>query len=370
MDPLLHTWPVSSSVMLWGSKTGRGTVLRLVHLTIGFCSLNFSLVAYLFLFSTEGPDGPFARAWVIGIATINLIPTFLWFVGRIRGARTLEFYGLWADLGTASILITFTSHNAALFGAVLFVATGAYFTYFLDYRWLAFHLAFATTFVIALTVLGLTNGEYSATSVLARTDVVLCAVIFIPATIQFTWRQLLSRATGSKVDALTGLLNRRGLWDMSEHIWSVASANRADIAVAVVDIDKFKAVNDTFGHEVGDAVISRTGTRLQEHVNGFGYAARTGGEEFTVVMIGTPYGLRKRIATLPKAVVNASDRPLATVSVGAATIPFVPHQEEFDYNEFSRAIIAADHLMYDAKSAGGNAANTAPTTVSRPRRTV
>lgn len=69
-------------------------------------------------------------------------------------------------------------------------------------------------------------------------------------------------------------------------------------------------MNDTFGHEVGDAVIIRTGTRLQAHVNGFGYAARTGGEEFTVVMIGTPYGLRKRIATLPpKAVVNASDDP-------------------------------------------------------------
>ncbi|MCW0190352.1 MAG: diguanylate cyclase [Rhodococcus sp.] len=367
MDPLLHTWPVSSTVMLWGSKSGRGSVLRLVRLTIGFCSLNFSIVAFLFLLSGEGPDGPFARSWLVGIATVNLIPTILWFVGRIRGSRMLKLYGLWADLGTASILITFTSHNAALFGAALFVATGAYFTYFLDRRWLAFHLAFATTFVIALTVLGLTNGDYSATSVIARTDVVLCAVIFIPATIQFTWRQLLSRATGSKVDALTGLLNRRGLWDMSERIWSVASANRADIAVAVVDIDKFKAVNDTFGHEVGDAVIIRTGTRLQEHVNGFGYAARTGGEEFTVVMIGTPYGLRKRIATLPKAVVNASDDPLATVSVGAETLPFIPHQEEFDYNEFSRAIVAADHLMYDAKSAGGNTANTAPMTVPRRR---
>ena len=90
----------------------------------------------------------------------------------------LKLYGLWADLGTASVLITFTSHNAALFGAALFVATGAYFTYFLDYRWLAFHLAFATTFVIALTVLGLTNGDYSTTSVIARTDVVLKKDLF------------------------------------------------------------------------------------------------------------------------------------------------------------------------------------------------
>lgn len=48
MDPLLHTWPVSSTVMLWGSKSGRGSVLRLVRLTIGFCSLNFSIVAFLF----------------------------------------------------------------------------------------------------------------------------------------------------------------------------------------------------------------------------------------------------------------------------------------------------------------------------------
>lgn len=88
MDPLLHTWPVSSSVMLWGSKTGRGTVLRLVHFTIGFCSLNFSLVAYLFPFSTEGPDGPFARAWVIGIATINLIPTSLVRGPNQRGTHT------------------------------------------------------------------------------------------------------------------------------------------------------------------------------------------------------------------------------------------------------------------------------------------
>ncbi|XGU18763.1 hypothetical protein ACETU7_25055 [Rhodococcus sp. 3Y1] len=198
MDPLLHTWPVSSTVMLWGSKSGRGSVLRLVRLTIGFCSLNFSIVAFLFLLSGEGPDGPFARSWLVGIAAVNLIPTILWFVGRIRGSRMLKLYGLWADLGTASVLITFTSHNAALFGAALFVATGAYFTYFLDYRWLAFHLAFATTFVIALTVLGLTNGDYSTTSVIARTDVVLCAVIFIPATIQFTWRQLLARATDPK----------------------------------------------------------------------------------------------------------------------------------------------------------------------------
>lgn len=365
MDPLLYTWPVSSSVMLWGSKKGRGTVLRLAYLTIGICSLNFSLVTFLFLLSPEGPGGTVARAWAVGIATVNLVPSVMWLRGGIRGARATKIFGLWADLGTASILITFTDHDTALLGAVLFVATGTYFTYFLDYRWLAFHLAFSTTFIVALAALSLTSGTLAAASVIARADVVLCAVIFIPATVQFTWRQLLARATGSRVDALTGLLNRRGLWDMSEQVWSIASDHRADFALAVVDIDKFKAVNDAFGHEVGDAVIARTGARLQRHVSGFGYAARTGGEEFTLVMVGTPFELRRRIATLPGAVTAHSDTPPTTVSVGAATLPFSASQDDFDYNEFSRAIIEADHLMYDAKSAGGNTVTT--TTLDDPR---
>ncbi|MFE5790906.1 GGDEF domain-containing protein [Rhodococcus erythropolis] len=365
-DQFLHPWPVPSSWMVWGSKTGRGASLRLVHFTIGFCSLNFSLVACLLLFSTEGPERPFVQAWVVGVAVINLIPTVFWFRGWIEGPLTLKVYGLWADLATASILITVINRNQALFGTVLFVATGAYFTYFLGFHWLAFHLAFATTFVIALTVLGLANGEYSVVSAILRSDVVLCAVIAIPATIQFMWRQLLWRATGSKVDALTGLLNRRGLWDMTEQVWSTALANHVDVAVAVVDIDKFKAVNDTYGHEVGDTVIIRTGMRLQDHVNGFGYAARTGGEEFTIVMMGSPQGLRKRVATLPKSVVETSDAPLVTISVGAVTLSITPDQEQFDYNEFSRAIVAADRMMYDAKSGGGNVANNVLPTISRP----
>lgn len=369
MDSLLHTWPVPSSAMLWGTKNSPGSVLRLVNITIGFCSLNFSIVAYLFLISGEGPDGPFARAWLITFATANLFPTAAWFLGKVRGPRATKLFGIWADLGTASVIITFTNHDAALFATALFVASGAYFTYFLNFRWLAFHLAFSCTFIISLAILAIADGTSSTAGIIARTDVVLCAVIFIPATIQFAWRQLLARATGSKIDALTGLLNRRGMWDISERVWSIAHANRADIAVAVVDIDKFKAVNDAYGHDVGDTVIIRTANRLQQHVNGFGYVARTGGEEFTIVMIGTPYGLRKRIATLPRAAIEPTDAPLATVSVGAATMPFIPQLEQFDYNAFSRAIVHADHLMYQAKSAGGNSANTAPLDMTRFNRT-
>ncbi|MFE5790804.1 GGDEF domain-containing protein [Rhodococcus erythropolis] len=341
-------------------NAGRGTIWRLVYLTIGLCSLNFTIVAFLFLFSAEGPDGTFARTWVAGMATVNLIPTILWCAGRMKRTIALKLYGLWADLATASVIMTVTNRDVALLGAVLFVTTGAYFTYFLDYRWLAFHLAFATTFVIALTVLGLLDGDHSAMSAIARTDVILCVVISIPATIQFTWRQLLLRATGSKVDALTGLLNRRGMWEVSEQVWSRASANRVDVAVAVVDIDKFKAINDTYGHGVGDAVIIRTGTRLQEHVDGFGYVARTGGEEFTVVLIGIPERLRKQANSLPESVVDPSDSPLVTISVGVVILPFNSSQEEFDHNEFSMAVAVADRMMYGAKSLGGNATNIAP----------
>lgn len=368
MDPLLHTWPVPSSAMLWGTKNSPGSMLRLVNITIGFCSLNFSIVAFLFLISNEGPDSPFARAWLVIFATVNLAPTTLWFLGKVRRPPAVKLFGIWADLGTASVVITFTDHNAALFASMLFVATGAYYTYFLNFRWLAFHLAFSCTFILSLSILAIVEGTTSTVGVIASTNVALCAVIFIPATVQFAWRQLLARASGSKIDALTGLLNRRGMWDICERVWSIADANRLDIAVVVVDIDKFKAVNDAYGHEVGDTVITRTGNRLQKHVNGFGYVARTGGEEFTIIMIGAPYDLRKRIATLPRVSLDAADAPLVTVSVGATAMPYTPSQEEFDYNAFTRAIIHADHLMYEAKSAGGNSANTGPLEMTRVNR--
>jgi diguanylate cyclase (GGDEF)-like protein len=84
-------------------------------------------------------------------------------------------------------------------------------------------------------------------------------------------------------DVLTGLPNRRYLIDRLAHDWAAARRGGTPLACMVVDIDHFKAVNDTFGHDVGDEVLRSVATVLQRHVRGTDVVCRFGGEEFVVI---------------------------------------------------------------------------------------
>jgi diguanylate cyclase (GGDEF)-like protein len=90
----------------------------------------------------------------------------------------------------------------------------------------------------------------------------------------------------ARVDPLTGLLNRRGLQERLGV--EVARANRESgrLAAVAFDIDHFKTVNDLHGHEVGDRVLTWLGAAIRGEVRGLDIAARQGGEEFAVVMVG------------------------------------------------------------------------------------
>jgi two-component system cell cycle response regulator len=84
-------------------------------------------------------------------------------------------------------------------------------------------------------------------------------------------------------DVLTGLPNRRYLIDRLAHDWAAARRGGTPLACMVVDIDHFKTVNDTFGHDVGDDVLRAVANVLQRHVRGTDVVCRFGGEEFVVI---------------------------------------------------------------------------------------
>jgi len=84
-------------------------------------------------------------------------------------------------------------------------------------------------------------------------------------------------------DVLTGLPNRRYLIDRLAHDWAAARRGGTPLACMVVDIDHFKTVNDTFGHDVGDEVLRAVANVLQRHVRGTDVVCRFGGEEFVVI---------------------------------------------------------------------------------------
>lgn len=96
--------------------------------------------------------------------------------------------------------------------------------------------------------------------------------------------ELLSRMIES--DPATGCLNRRGFARAFGEALTVAASRRSDIALLALDLDFFKQINDKYGHNVGDLVLSEVASTLAETVGGEGVVARLGGEEFTVLLPG------------------------------------------------------------------------------------
>jgi two-component system, cell cycle response regulator len=123
-------------------------------------------------------------------------------------------------------------------------------------------------------------------------------------------------------DVLTGLPNRRYLIDRLAHDWAAARRGGTPLACMVVDIDHFKAVNDTFGHDVGDEVLRSVASVLQRHVRGTDVVCRFGGEEF-VVISATDFDSALQLAErLRSAIEEAKPGPVCplgrrlTVSIG------------------------------------------------------
>jgi diguanylate cyclase (GGDEF)-like protein len=91
----------------------------------------------------------------------------------------------------------------------------------------------------------------------------------------------------SATDTLTGLLNRRGLYEIAGRLFDRALGHGEKLVVMFADMDKFKSINDTFGHPTGDQVLRELGTILRESLRAHDVASRYGGDEFVLILSNT-----------------------------------------------------------------------------------
>ena len=161
----------------------------------------------------------------------------------------------------------------------------------------------------------------------------------------------------SQQDSLTGLANRRHLNEVLEKEWRWAQRHHMPMTIMMIDIDYFKAYNDTLGHLAGDECIKRISHSLKTVTSrSHDLAARYGGEEFMLVLpmtdVHEAQALSRHVISLirqlniPHPASQVSD--VVTISTGVATL--IPTQED-DLAEF---IVRADRALYLAKSEGRN----------------
>jgi diguanylate cyclase (GGDEF)-like protein len=168
----------------------------------------------------------------------------------------------------------------------------------------------------------------------------------------------------SRIDAKTGLLNVSTWESEAESELSRAIRTRNPVALALVDIDHFKLVNDTYGHLVGDRVLKATAKALTGQSRDYDRAGRFGGEEFVLLLAQTSEKDACKIAERLRGYVAAldiptDDRPGAptlkiTVSVGVTALA------RGETYELTDLLAAADSAMYAAKQAGRNQVAFAP----------
>jgi diguanylate cyclase (GGDEF)-like protein len=283
------------------------------------------------------PGGtPFSLAPALAASLIAL-PIWL-FGGRV--SRNVLF--LLAPIGVALIAQTMATSpgtgDAAIFYAWPVLWAGCFYG---TRATLLTVLAVAAAHGAALMTMS--DGSFDRWCDVTVSAAVVAAVV---RTLAARNERLVSRLTAeSRVDPLTGVLNRRGLAERFEAEVARSLREARPLAVVAVDIDHFKRINDTFGHDAGDRALTWLATVLGDQTRGSDIIARTGGEEFLVVLPGTDLADASEFAERVREAVAAGDAPVAlTISAGVAAeaVPSTP-------DALARA---ADVALYDAKRDG------------------
>jgi diguanylate cyclase (GGDEF)-like protein len=158
-------------------------------------------------------------------------------------------------------------------------------------------------------------------------------------------------------DTLTELANRRFFDFILKKEMNRVRRYGQPLSLMMIDIDFFKNINDTWGHQVGDVILKEMSTLLKQHFRATDLPARYGGEEFAVILPDTDAGLAYSLAenlreqTEQKVFSIHADKTPITISIGVATVEVGEHLDKLTEADL---VLAADQSLYRAKNLGRN----------------
>jgi diguanylate cyclase (GGDEF)-like protein len=292
-------------------------------------------------------------AWTLGTAAVltGIVYSALWLRGWLRRWQSLSMACIGSLLVAAGCVMQ-TFPVLALMGCTGVAVIGGYTAFF--------HNSKAITFVV---VVGMAVGAFCAIRVVPEYGWAPAAAgwwlvvelnLAVPLAIQAVMRTMGADVVRSDQDALTGVLNRRAFYERASTLLT-SPGQDLHLVVVMIDLDKFKKLNDAYGHLAGDQALTAVGWALREASNSSAIIGRFGGEEF-IVIDAVPAELAEQLPTRLCLAIAALPQPV-TASVGAAVV-------RWDcVSAMDDLIQSADAAMYAAKRAGGN-----QTRISRPAR--
>ncbi|MCK7458398.1 ligand-binding sensor domain-containing diguanylate cyclase [Idiomarina aminovorans] len=164
--------------------------------------------------------------------------------------------------------------------------------------------------------------------------------------------------TAARQDPLTTLGNRRAFDERLQHELSRSRRDGTYLSLAILDVDYFKQVNDTYLHTVGDQVLIRLAEVLRDEIRDIDYVARWGGEEFAVLITNSELEVAKEASERMRERIAATsfddlvDDMKITVSIGVAS--------SYHYADYAGLLVAADQALYQAKHSGRNRIESKP----------
>ncbi|MEE6136393.1 GGDEF domain-containing protein [Mycobacterium sp. 050128] len=294
------------------------------------------------------PLRPVALAYSVLAAVAGLRMAVLWLRGWPTRRQSLFF------ILTGSVIIGLgclwqPQPLVGLMACSAMAVTGGYLAFFHTAKYMTLNFGLACAIAIVQAARLAAAGQ----PMLAFTGCFLVLELnaVVPLAIQIVVRALWVDLLRANRDPLTGLLNRRAC-DRAIVGRMLVGANHMFLMVAMIDLDRFKSLNDTHGHAAGDAALVAVAGALSAACSDTAIVGRVGGEEFLIAEIVTPeqrpgWGLDLCDAV---AAVNAS----VTASVGIAAMALRGMVTDHADEAFRQVVAHADNAMYEAKRRGGN----------------
>ena len=326
----------------------------LIQLLVGGALLAVGLVIAVAQFSVSAPPTAYARAFSVGFAVTLVVWAVIWWVRPWPSRRLSRFILVYLDVGVLIASLLNIRGLAGVFALSAMILVSFYIVFFDGPKIIVLHTIWVTISMVLISVQIASEVNGDVPLIIARA-LAGTALAIAPVTTQFGIWVLRNDANEAETDSLTGLLNRRGLFIHLADFLRRGPEGSPEIMVAVVDLDRFKRVNDVYGHATGDEVLVRTGSRLNSVVDGRALVARVGGEEFVVVDFVGAGESRSVAESLRVVLARPADRAAVTASVGYVAVPRQLFAASDDPDEALAQLIArADGAMFTAKRAGGD----------------